>query len=539
MHRIIKFNKLQILRLFLFLNSLTFPLFSQNNTFESAILQLNKLWSEGKYPEAIEKGLNALSLAEKDQKCEQICIANLQIGKVHYALGQRGKAIFYFRNVEFLSNECYIDSIASKTYYNMGAIYSELAQLDSSFYFLNKAKEVFKKTKNYVGLSRVFSVISDIQINHHYNKIETQKSIDSAVFYAQKSGDESALNFSKIKQGIFYSQINERQKAFKIYNELLAGYEKSKNLEGQKYILTLISEQLLIDPEAQKALSRLIRLKDSIFGLDVADRVASYQIKYETEKKENLNKILQQENLLKQAKINTRNRTIILLIISILLIILLVFWRVNVINLKKKQEELLNTQKLQKEKERISRDLHDNVGGQLSYVLYSLDGITSQDIKKQEEISKSINDSVRQVISNLRETIWAINDENIPVQDFSDKLKVYARTIFRHSAVEVKFQENIENAITLNSLVGLNLFRICQEIINNVFKHAEASLVTISIESTDKISVTISDNGKGFELDSENEGYGLTNIKKRAEETGISVEMSSAKGSGVTYKLIV
>jgi len=533
-----KFNSLSIY-IFIFLSSISSFLFSQNQTFESTIVELNKLSSVGKYSEALKKGLTALTIAEKDKKCEQICISSLQIGKIHYLLGQRKMAINYFRNVEHLFNECYSDSIVSKTYYNMGAIYSELAQLDSSFWYLNKAKNVFSKTKNYIGLSRVFSVISDIHINYHHNKNETQKSIDSAVFYAKISGDESAFNFAKTKQGIFYSQINERQKAFKIYNELLDRYGNTKNLDGQKYILTLISDQLLSEPESQKALSRLIRLKDSIFGLDIADKVASYQIKYETEKKENLNKILQQENLLSQAKINTRNRTIILLIISILLIVLVIFWRMNVINLKKKQEELVNAQKLQKEKERISRDLHDNVGGQLSFVLFSLEGLSTEEKNKREEVLKSINDSVRQVIGNLRETIWAINDETIFIQDLSDKLKVYTRTIFRHSNIQIKFQEQIENNVDMNALLGLNLFRICQEIINNAFKHSMATMVEVTITSNKNIQIIITDNGKGFGDNENREGYGLINIKKRAEETGIVVEMNSIDGRGVSYKLIV
>lgn len=513
--------------------------FSQIGTFERSIAQFDQFWKEGKYPDALNIGLQALSIAEKNKNCHQVNIANLNLGKIQYALGQKEKAICFFRNVEHSSKECYIDSIASKVYYNMGAVYSELSLIDSSFYFLRKAKEIFYRTTNYIGLSRVFSVIADIQINHHYNKMETQKSIDSAVFYAQKSGDEAAFNFSKTKQGIFYSQINESEKALKIYNELLARYELSKNLDGQKYILTLITHELLRAPEAQKAVSRLIHLKDSIFGLDMADKMAVYQIKYESEKKENLNKILQQENMLNQEKINARNRTIILLVISILLIALLIFWRINVINLKKKQEELLNAQKLQQEKERISRDLHDNVGGQLSFVLLSLEGLTNEEKEKREEVVKSINESVRQVIGNLRETIWAISDEHITIQDLSDKLKVYARNIFRHSGVQVKFQEQININISMNALVGLNLFRICQEIINNAFKHSKASQLDVNISSNNNITIIIADNGKGFPENVDSDGYGFSNIKKRADETEISVLVESAANKGVKYTLVV
>jgi signal transduction histidine kinase len=102
-------------------------------------------------------------------------------------------------------------------------------------------------------------------------------------------------------------------------------------------------------------------------------------------------------------------------------------------------------QAIQKEKERISRDLHDNVGGQLSYVLYSLDGINTDDKSKRTEITGNVNESVRNVISNLRETIWAINDEAISINDFSDKLKVYVRSMFRNTETKISFTENIQS----------------------------------------------------------------------------------------------
>jgi signal transduction histidine kinase len=228
------------------------------------------------------------------------------------------------------------------------------------------------------------------------------------------------------------------------------------------------------------------------------------------------------------------------LVISILLIILIVLWRINAINLRKKEQALLAAQKMQKEKERISRDLHDNVGGQLSYVLYSMDGVNIEDKEKRSAVISDINESVRSVISNLRETIWAINDEAISVNDFSDKLKVYVRSMFRNTGTKIIFNEKIENNIQLNSFVGLNLYRICQEIINNAFKHAQATELNITIASDDRVTIGISDNGVGFELNEDKENsFGLTNIKSRAAETKISLDVKTKPGAGTSYVLIV
>jgi signal transduction histidine kinase len=198
-------------------------------------------------------------------------------------------------------------------------------------------------------------------------------------------------------------------------------------------------------------------------------------------------------------------------------------------------------QKLQHDKERIARDLHDNIGGQLSYIIYSLDGINHEDKEKRSEVAGSINQSVRSVINSLRETIWAINDANIDAQDFSDKLKLFARNLFKHGKTKINFTENIKTKREMNSLVGLNLYRICQEILNNAFKYANATEVKIDLQcDEEKLFIVISDNGIGFDITHQNkEHYGLQNIKKRAMEFGISLKLETGINKGTRYELLV
>lgn len=205
----------------------------------------------------------------------------------------------------------------------------------------------------------------------------------------------------------------------------------------------------------------------------------------------------------------------------------------------KKLLELKVQQKIQKEKERISRDLHDNVGGQLSFVLFSIDGIHEKEKQKQELITKNVNESIRTVINNLRETIWAINDEQINVKDLYDKLKVYTRNMFKHSDTVISFQENFNTDKMLDSLTGLNLFRICQEIINNSFKHAAANNLIVFIAcSKEKILITIQDDGKGFDCNNlSKKGYGLQNMQSRANEYKIKICCTSNINEGTSYEI--
>jgi signal transduction histidine kinase len=169
-----------------------------------------------------------------------------------------------------------------------------------------------------------------------------------------------------------------------------------------------------------------------------------------------------------------------------------------------------------------------------------LDGIAQEDEKKRTELASNITESVRNVIGNLRETIWAINDETISISDFSDRLKVYVRMMFRNTETKIEFTEQIREDIKVNSVTGLNLYRICQEIINNAFKHAGAGLLKVDLNVRDRITVVIQDDGKGFDPEKlSEEGFGLSNIKARAAEAGISLDLKTGIREGVTYTLIV
>lgn len=496
----------------------------------------------GKYDDALITNINALKLAEKSNNCDQIAFAYLQVGKMQYYNKERRQALSYFFKSKILADSCKIDSIQHIIYHNIGAMYVELRMNDSALIFLHKASDILQFTNKFSDISKVNAVIADLHLNNTSDYVEAEKYILTAEHYAYKSNNKIWIAFAKMKRGILYVRLKNYNQALKVFHEALNLYDQLHAIEGRLYAMRLILDMkiLLNSNDTREYASKYMAIKDSVYRAEGANKIAEYKTIYETEKKEQANKLLQQENSLNQAKLETRNRTIIILVFAIILFVIIIVWRINVSKLKKKQLELEASEKLQKEKERISRDLHDNVGGQLSYVLYSLDDINSDDKQKRIELSKNINESVRTVILNLRETIWAINDESITISNLSDKLKVYTRQMFKNTNTKIIINETITNDVVLNSLVGLNLFRICQEIINNAFKYSKSSELNILLISDEKIIIQIIDNGIGFNV-SEISGdtYGLKNIKERALESHINVICNSKIGEGTNYQLIV
>jgi two-component system, NarL family, sensor kinase len=121
----------------------------------------------------------------------------------------------------------------------------------------------------------------------------------------------------------------------------------------------------------------------------------------------------------------------------------------------------------------------------------------------------------------------------------ADKLKVYTRTIFSYTPIKINFIETIENDSDLNPAFALHLFRICQEAINNVFKHAHASVLDIGFNRRHKIEITISDNGIGFDTALNKGNYGLENLKARADEIKADLQVQSKLDKGTQIRIIV
>jgi signal transduction histidine kinase len=502
----------------------------------------SEAFKNGKYDEALNANFKALKIAEKNKNCPQTAYAILQIGKMHYYTRDKKLAMSFFYKSLRIIDSCHVDSLRHVAYHNIGSIYTELGKIDSALFFLGKSKELLEHTHDYASLSKVNAVIAEIYLQTTLDFKKAEGYINKAEEYAKLSGDRTWIAFAIMKRGILHQLRKDDQKAIVAFKEALKQYEKSGPLEGRLYALRymLVSMSLSGHPETNDYMGKYIDLKDSVYRAEGAAKIAEYKTLYETEKKESENKLLQQQNLLNQIEISAKNKAIISLLVGVLLIVIILLWRLSVINLKKKNRELEATKAIQKEKERISRDLHDNVGGQLSYVLFSLDGIQDEDKRNRVELTTNINESIRNVIGNLRETIWAINDEFVTVNDLSDKLKVYARTMFRNRETKITFNEEFKENLSLKSLVGLNLYRICQEAINNAFKHSKATELKIDIMMNEKITIKIKDNGIGFEQNNKNsEGFGLSNIRSRASEAGILLELNAGVSKGVEYILIV
>lgn len=217
---------------------------------------------------------------------------------------------------------------------------------------------------------------------------------------------------------------------------------------------------------------------------------------------------------------------------------------VSVRKLKTRLKELEYQQKLQHERERISRDLHDNVGAQLVSIISGLDLFgryaPSSDSRTQQLLT-SLQDDARASILQLRETIWALKSSTTTLRQFADHIETYARRQLEfHQETSLSMRATSDPEIRLSPIQSLTCFRIIQEALTNIIKHAGASSIAIdfALPSPRIISVTILDDGCGISpAHLENSGgNGLNNMRDRVLELDGSITVGRAEQGGTQVR---
>ncbi len=229
-----------------------------------------------------------------------------------------------------------------------------------------------------------------------------------------------------------------------------------------------------------------------------------------------------------------------LIFISVLIMCLIIILVAKQKENKRKKEEQFKL-KIEKEKEKISREMHDNIGVNITHILNSISMIISQsDNEKNKHGLIELLDFTKNTMLNLRSAIWSLKQESISFKLLQLKITEIVQTLTKNKPLlktDFKFSGN--ESYIVSSELSVNIIRIVQEAVNNVLKHAEASILIISLHLLDSnMQLKISDNGVGF-IDKENKnGDGLANITKRTKELSAQINILSNKNMGTEITII-
>ena len=195
---------------------------------------------------------------------------------------------------------------------------------------------------------------------------------------------------------------------------------------------------------------------------------------------------------------------------------------------------------LQLQRERLGRDLHDGFGSQLTHIISRLDLLAYTGVRDTSVLQR-LSEFARDMNHTLRETIWLLDQETITVEAFGNRLHSLLLKVWEDRESPVlrwQFLNSPENPV-LPLLLAQHLVRITQEATNNALKYAAASEIQVILEILEtNLVLTILDNGYGFDLATVNQGFGLTNMRKRAEEVkGAFIVASDSLGTCINLIL--
>ncbi|HMR81610.1 MAG TPA: sensor histidine kinase [Niabella sp.] len=459
-------------------------------------------------------------------------------------------------------------------YDDMARIYRKLHQPERALGFYDKALKLYEASNDLEGIARINNE-SGVVFRDDYKdyeeakrrfekslKIQTQRNDTLGIGYSleflgynelMRKNYTSAENYLKQalevrKKGkddfalmLNYTALGEYYKATKQYPASNEYFQKSnevarkiKFLDIQRYNYQQITDNFESQgnyAEAYKSLKAFSVLNDSLYNAEKLKNVEEITTKYETAEKEK--QILQQK-----AEITNRNFWIFGLVTLAVIVGLIGFllYKQQVLKnirqqkdneLKLALEKIESQNQLQEQRLAISRDLHDNIGAQLSFIVSAIDTIKYYISDKNEKLTGKLDNIgafAKETIQELRDTIWAMNKSDITLKDLQARIANFiekAKQSQHNIHISVVMDEAIPADLKFTALQGLNIFRIIQEATNNALKYAEASHIQIRISKEENgISFIVQDDGKGFVETEVEAGNGLLNMRKRAQELG-------------------
>ncbi len=510
-------------------------------------------WNTGELDKAIGYYTKALSIFEKHEKLKGISSTLSNIGLLYTEKDELVKAQEYHERALVLREQTKDWYGVSVSYVNLANIYMAHKSFDSARTYLYAASRIKDTLNDLRGLTIIYNNLGIICQNNNKN--------DSAEYYLRKSisirrglGEKRLEAADHFTLGYFFMDAKAYDKAYAQLDTAmtLAQETGAKSLIGRIYerygrLDTLTGNY----KSATNNMIKYYEIERELSGIEKEKAFDEIQTRYQTEKKER--QLAESKVELATQELKVRQRTvwaaILLAVLALLIVSGIYVYRQQ--RLKQKQlaeesrlkEQLARAElnsRIQEERVRISRDLHDHIGSQLTVISSAVDNIafTEKDEQKKQALY-SIADSGRETMVQLRDTIWAMNQKVIDLDTLVAKTREFTSRLNLNGNVEVR--RNANDDADMSPALAINIYRIVQEATNNAVKYAGFTKLEIAFEKqNNKLSVKVEDDGRGFVLnDLSEKGYGLINMKERVREFNGNLELNSTPGKGTTVKVEV
>lgn len=483
------------------------------------------------YNAAIECYKKAGDIFENMGKKESYLLTLTNIAGIHVELGNYSQAKEYLEKAKQIAEET--DNPQSKlhVYYNLGNIASRENRNEESIEYNLKCLEISRAIGHVQAEIMSLSALA-------YDYCKGTKEFDKAEKYAleclQKAETYGAPRVMTTAWGIL-SVVYLYQKRFKECETVsLKAWEADSTLsmDNINTLINLTSAYIYLNDENnaihyfKKCVELLMKHSDQEFKTAIADM----EIKYETAKKE-----LTIDKLEKEHTLYTWIIAISVMGVLLVLCLLYVRQRLNRQKIKQLEQEkqLVASQAVidgeAAERTRLARDLHDGLGGMLSVVKLNLKDMKGYSLIENTDVA-NFSKAVEMLDKSIAE-LRRVSHHIMP--DLSSGLKIPLEDFCR-SIPEANFRffgddEHLDNRIKIT------VYRCAHELINNAIKHAKATTINVQLTVDERlISLSVQDDGSGFDPDKTVKGLGLESVKARVAIYNGKVNIYSSPEKGGT-----
>ncbi|GGA84805.1 sensor histidine kinase [Puia dinghuensis] len=203
--------------------------------------------------------------------------------------------------------------------------------------------------------------------------------------------------------------------------------------------------------------------------------------------------------------------------------------------------QLKSALRLEQLRNKISADLHDDMGSSLSSISILSEVASREDEQKSRHIIREINERSLLLMEKMDDIVWSISQKNDTVGNLMSRIQQFASTLLEAKEIEyeVKIPEQVRT-VRLDMLRRQHIYLILKEAINNLVKYSCCRSVCISTACTGRtLTISVADDGKGFHRESIRRGNGLLNMEKRAGAIDGELSIASVPGKGTRVTLAV
>lgn len=495
--------------------------------------------------------LRGLTYFEKTGDLANVASVKNNVAVIYRSMTNYDKAIQLFEEVaEYRSGTQDFRGL-SGTYANLGSIYKSLKEytkareyFEQSISSAEEGQDLFALATAYRNYTLFLNEVGETdqaiaaaekglliskEVNAQYETAALEFNLGIA--YQEKGQFERAKPYYLSAEKAFVAQ-GSAEDVVPIYLELIPLYAAIGKHDSSRYYSNLYQETLRsrIEKESREVMAEL-------------------ETKYQTEKKDL--EIAQQQLEIRSKNLQLYGSLALAIILGIVGYLLYKQQKLKNHQLQQEGElklalgQIETQNKLQEQRMLISRDLHDNIGAQLTFIISAIENLKYFDPIKETLTHRydSIANFTKQTITELRDTIWAMNSGQITLGQLSTRISDYlqqAGISTQGITYDFEVDKNLDPSFHLVSSEGIQIYRIVQEAIQNALKYAYPSQIHVSVsQSEGYLRLAVKDDGTGFDESQIKPGNGLYNMRKRAEELGGKLEIQSQPAKGTTVILLV